>query len=102
MTAAHRPADTSEPVRETAVGGVLREAAADTPDGLAMVAGLPDPADRRRWTFAELLADAERAPARWPPGSGRVSGWRPGRRTCRSGSSWSTVPPSPDDIAQIQ
>jgi fatty-acyl-CoA synthase len=80
MTAAHWPADTSEPVRETTVGGVLREAAADSPDGLAMVAGLPDPADRRRWTFAELLADAERAArvlaARFRPGE-RVAVWAP-------------------------
>jgi fatty-acyl-CoA synthase len=55
---AYWPADVSEPVRETTVGGVLREAAVFDPDGLAMVGGLPDPAARRRWTFAELLADA--------------------------------------------
>jgi fatty-acyl-CoA synthase len=61
---AHWPADGSEPVRETTVGGVLREAATSDPDGLAMVGGLPDPAARRRWTFAELLADAERGRTR--------------------------------------
>ena len=60
-TRAYWPATTSEPVRETTVGGVLREAAARHPDRLALVGGMPDPASRRRWTFAELLADAERA-----------------------------------------
>jgi fatty-acyl-CoA synthase len=58
---AYWPADTSDEVRETTVGGVLREAAADAPHRLAMVAGMPDPARRGRWTFAELLDDAERA-----------------------------------------
>ena len=38
------PADTSEPVVETTVGGVLRAAAAAGPDMLAMVGGVPDPA----------------------------------------------------------
>jgi len=38
------PADTSEPVLETTVGGVLREAAAAGPDMIAMAGGLPDPA----------------------------------------------------------
>jgi len=74
------PADTSEPVLETTVGGVLREAAASGPDMLAMVAGVPDPALRRRWTYAELLAEAEQAAraltARFAPGE-RVAVWAP-------------------------
>ena len=49
---------------ETTAGGVLREAAAAGPDMIAMVGGLPDPAQRRRWTYAELLAEAEQAAAR--------------------------------------
>jgi fatty-acyl-CoA synthase len=61
LTKAYWPADTTVPVLETTVGGVLRAAAADSPDALAMVGGLPDPAARRRWTFRELLADAESA-----------------------------------------
>ena len=77
---AHWPADSSEPVLETTVGGVLRAAAASDPDGLAMVGGLPDPAARRRWTFAELLADAERAAhtlaSRFRRGE-RVAAWAP-------------------------
>jgi len=74
------PADTSEPVLETTVGGVLREAAAAGPDMTAMVGGLPDPAQRRRWTYAELLAEAEQAAralsARFDPGE-RVAVWAP-------------------------
>jgi len=53
------PADTSEPVLETTVGGVLRTAAQRAPDHTALVGGIADPA-RRRWTYAALLADAER------------------------------------------
>ena len=74
------PADVSEPVLETTVGGVLRAAAAQAPGRLAMVAGVPDPAARRRWTYAELLAEAEQAAralsARFAPGE-RIAVWAP-------------------------
>ena len=74
------PADTSEPVLETTVGGVLRAAAAAGPDLLAMVGGDPDPGLRRRWTYAGLLAEAEQAAralaARFSPGE-RVAVWAP-------------------------
>ena len=74
------PADTSEPVLETTVGGVLRAAAAAGPQMLAMVGGIPDPGQRRRWTYAELLAEAEQAAraltARFAPGE-RVAVWAP-------------------------
>ena len=74
------PADTSEPVLETTVGGVLRAAAAAGPQMLAMVGGVPDPGQRRRWTYAELLAEAEQAAraltARFAPGE-RVAVWAP-------------------------
>jgi fatty-acyl-CoA synthase len=74
------PADTSEPVLETTVGGVLRAAAAAGPDMLAMVGGVPDPGQRRRWTYAELLAEAEQAAraltTRFAPGE-RVAVWAP-------------------------
>jgi fatty-acyl-CoA synthase len=74
------PADTSVPVAETTVGGVLRAAAAAGPELTAMVAGVPDPGARRRWTYAELLAEAERAAraltARFAPGE-RVAAWAP-------------------------
>ena len=74
------PADTSQPVLETTVGGVLREAAAAGPDMLAMVGGVPDPAQRRRWTYAQLLAEAEQAAraltTRFAPGE-RIAVWAP-------------------------
>ncbi len=74
------PADTSQPVRETTVGSVLREAAARAPNDTAMVEGKPDASERRRWTFAELLGDAEAVAAalleRFEPGE-RAAVWAP-------------------------
>jgi fatty-acyl-CoA synthase len=76
----YRPADTSVPVAETTVGGVLRAAAATGPQMPALVAGVPDAGARRRWTYAELLAEAEQAAraltARFAPGE-RVAAWAP-------------------------
>src|SRR3954454_13404223 len=78
LTSSYCPKDLSEPVRETTVGSVLREAAAAAPDTVALVEGSADPATRRRWTYAELLRDAERAAAalteRFEPGE-RVAVW---------------------------
>ena len=80
VTTSYRPADTSAPVRQTTVGGVLRAAAAAGPGMLALVGGLPDPGARRRWTYAQLLEEAERAAraltARFVPGE-RVAVWAP-------------------------
>src|SRR3954447_17904779 len=80
LTSSYCPADTSEPVRETTVGSGLREAAAAAPDTVALVEGAGDPTTRRRWTYAELLRDAERAAAalttRFEPGE-RVAVWAP-------------------------
>ena len=42
------------------VGDLLREAAARDGQRLALVEGTPDPAARRRWTYEQLLAAAER------------------------------------------
>jgi fatty-acyl-CoA synthase len=78
LARAYWPADTSAPVLETTVGGVLRAAAERAGDQLALIAGDPDPARRRRWTYAELLAGAERGAralrARFEPGE-RVAVW---------------------------
>ncbi len=80
VTTSYWPADISVPVLDTTVGGVLRAAAAAGPDMLAMVGGVPDPALRRRWTYAELLAETEQAAraltARFAPGE-RVAVWAP-------------------------
>jgi len=57
---------------------VLRDAADRAPDKTALIDGDPDCAERRRWTYAELLADAERAARalllRFAPGE-RVAVW---------------------------
>ncbi|HEX6021454.1 MAG TPA: AMP-binding protein [Solirubrobacter sp.] len=59
---------------EQTVGGLLRETAARVPDTVALVAG------ERTWTYAELLAQSERAAhallARFEPGD-RVAIWAP-------------------------
>ena len=72
------PADESERVLDTTVGGILCDAAEAGPDVPALIAGHPDPQERRRWTYGELLDDAERAPAvlgrRFEPGE-RVAIW---------------------------
>jgi fatty-acyl-CoA synthase len=78
LTQSYWPADASAPVRDTTVGDLLREAAADAPDATGLVSGVPG--DDRRWTFAEILAAAERVAhallARFEPGE-RVSVWAP-------------------------
>jgi fatty-acyl-CoA synthase len=74
------PADRTEPVLETTVGDALRQAAASWPDQPALIEGVADPAKRRRWCFAELLADAERVArallGRFRPGE-HVAVWAP-------------------------
>jgi fatty-acyl-CoA synthase len=59
LTLAHWRPDGSDAVLETTVGGVLRVAAEQAPDLPALVVGAADPASPR-WTYAELLAEAER------------------------------------------
>ena len=61
LTESQVPADTSTPVLETTVGGILRAAAAAAPATVALVEGIADAAARRRWTYAGLLAEAEMA-----------------------------------------
>ena len=56
LSESYYPADQSEPVLDTTVGGILRDAAEAVPDAAALIGGHPDPAQRRRWTYAELLA----------------------------------------------
>jgi fatty-acyl-CoA synthase len=80
LTESYWPADRTEPVLETSCGGVLRTAAERAPDAVALVAGVPDPAARRRLSYAELLTQAERAArallGRFAPGE-RVAVWAP-------------------------
>ncbi len=74
------PAEPSDGVRDVTVGDLLREAAAAAPDRLALVDAVADPAGRREWTYAELLADVERVArallARFERGD-RIAIWAP-------------------------
>lgn len=65
LTTSHWIPDGSGPplLEGATVGSRLREVAAEVPDRVALVEGLPTP-ERRQWTFAQLLADAERC-ASW-------------------------------------
>lgn len=57
---AYWPADTSRDVRAITLGEALREAAGQSPDVVALVDGIAGTIHRRRLTYAELLAVAER------------------------------------------
>jgi fatty-acyl-CoA synthase len=63
---------------EETVGSLLRWAAEQAPSSVALVEGLPDPADRRRWRYDELLAESEQVAkallGRFQPGE-RVAVW---------------------------
>jgi acyl-CoA synthetase (AMP-forming)/AMP-acid ligase II len=65
-------------VLDTTIGGILRDAARRAPDKIALIDGDPEAGERRRWTYAGLLADAERAARalllRFAPGE-RVAVW---------------------------
>lgn len=67
-------------VHDVTIGALLRDVAARVPDTDALVEGLPDGTAGRRWTFAELLDDAERLAgglaARYRPGE-RIAVWAP-------------------------
>jgi fatty-acyl-CoA synthase len=79
LQASHWPAEPGE-VRDITVCQLLRDAAATVPDRVALVDCVEDRATRRQWTYAELLADAERVArallARFDPGD-RVAIWAP-------------------------
>jgi fatty-acyl-CoA synthase len=56
----YQPADPREPVLDISIGDALRTAVARWPTRLALVEGHLETGARRRWMFAELLADAEK------------------------------------------
>ncbi|MDN5855632.1 MAG: AMP-binding protein, partial [Actinomycetia bacterium] len=78
-TESYWPAEPGE-VRDVTVCDVLRHAAATVPDRVALVDCVVDQDARRQWTWAEFLADAERAArallARFAPGD-RIAVWAP-------------------------
>jgi fatty-acyl-CoA synthase len=80
LSSSHFPAQQDTPVLETTVGGVLRAQAAATPDAVALVEADLEGRLGRRWTYAALLADAERLArallSRYRPGE-RIAVWAP-------------------------
>ncbi|MDE2439536.1 MAG: AMP-binding protein [Betaproteobacteria bacterium] len=56
---AEEDAGTANSLRDIALGELLREAARAAGGRLALVDGVEDPALRKRWTYNELLAEAE-------------------------------------------
>lgn len=80
LTTSYWPADTSVPILELTVGDILREAAAEMPDQVALIAGMPHISHRRRWTFAQMLDESEQVArtllSRFQPGE-RVAVWAP-------------------------
>ncbi|MGK5557831.1 AMP-binding protein [Actinomadura kijaniata] len=85
LTESYWPADTSRPVLETTPGDVLRRAAANAPDRIALAEVAPgaltgDGRTDRTWTYRELLDQAHRAAtwlsARFAPGE-HVAVWAP-------------------------
>lgn len=54
------PADTSLDIPPLTLAGLLRDAARDVPDRVALVEGVADPAARRRWTYREHLEISEK------------------------------------------
>jgi fatty-acyl-CoA synthase len=79
------PAQPDEPIRDTTVGGVLVEAAADAPDAPLLVEARADGSIGRRWTYRELLADAEcladALVTRYAPGE-HIAIWSPNTPEC--------------------
>lgn len=73
-------ADRSVDLVDTTAGQVLRDAAADAPDAVALVDGTGAHAPRRSWTYAEFLDVAENVAgvlsSRFRPGE-RVAVWAP-------------------------
>ncbi|HXA38071.1 MAG TPA: AMP-binding protein [Phenylobacterium sp.] len=76
----HFPAQADHGVSETTVGGVLRAQAGKTPGAEALVEADIAGTLKRRWTYGELLADAERLArallSRYRPGE-RIAVWAP-------------------------
>jgi fatty-acyl-CoA synthase len=79
LTESYWPATHEDDVLDLTVGGMLARAAAEHPTRTALVEGTAS-LQGRRWTYAELLADADQCAralsARFAPGE-RVAVWAP-------------------------
>ncbi len=61
LTTSYLAADLSQPLLDTTLGDLLRQAAAKVPDRVALVEGVADVSKRRRWTYRQLVDVAETA-----------------------------------------
>jgi fatty-acyl-CoA synthase len=79
LKTSHWPAEPGD-VRAVTVSDLLRHAAQTVPDRIALVDCVADPAQRRAWSYAELVADAEKVArallCRYESGS-RIAVWAP-------------------------
>jgi fatty-acyl-CoA synthase len=80
LTMSHAAGANEPAVRDITLGDLLQWAAETTPDRIALIAGIPDKASRRQWTYAELylqaLHTARALRTRFEPGE-RVAVWAP-------------------------
>ena len=80
LTLSHATGPTEPLLRDITLGELLAWAAETTPERIALIAGVPDPAARRQWTYAQLHTQAQRTAkalrARFEPGE-RVAVWAP-------------------------
>ena len=78
----HAQGPAEPPLRDLTLGDLLAWAADSVPERLALVTGTADPADARRWTYAELyhqaLRTARALSTRFQPGE-RIAIWAPNR-----------------------
>ena len=68
LTESHFAAQQDDVILALTVGGGLRAQALETPDAPALIETDAAGGFKRRWTYAELLADAERLDSRDPGG----------------------------------
>ncbi len=82
LTESYWPADKSKPILEVTLGQLLRQAASEVPNRIALVEGCPNASARRRWTYAQLLTEAERVASvllgKFQPGD-RIAIWAPNK-----------------------
>ena len=80
LTLSHATGPTEPPLRDITLGELLAWAAETAPERIALIAGVPDPAARRQWTYAQLHTQAQRTAkalrAHFEPGE-RVAVWAP-------------------------
>lgn len=82
LTESYWPADKGKPILEVTLGQLLRQAASEVPNRIALVEGCPNASARRRWTYAQLLTQAERVASvllgKFQPGD-RIAIWAPNK-----------------------